>query len=119
MPALAPRARSSRASLIGAIEASAWNVTEATPASAKPGAQRSASAIIRWASSGTGLTAWMRWTTGSPMVRLGTKWLSMTSTCTASALLMRRSSASRLTKSAERMLGLMQHWAMGFLLVRT
>ena len=34
MPAFAPRARSSRASLTGAIEASAWNVTEATPASA-------------------------------------------------------------------------------------
>ena len=50
-----------------------------------PGAQRSGSSIIRWQSSGTGLTAWTACTTGSPRVRLGTKWASMTSTCSQSA----------------------------------
>ena len=50
MPAFAPRARSSRASLMGASDASTWNVTELRPASAYCGAQRSTLAIIRWAS---------------------------------------------------------------------
>ena len=80
-PARAPRRRSSRASRTGAPAASAWKVTDAAPASAKPGAQRSGSSIIRWTSTGTGATSTSRSTTGSPMVRFGTKWLSMTSTC--------------------------------------
>jgi hypothetical protein len=45
-------------------------------------------------------------TTGRPRVRFGTKWLSMTSTCSQSATLATAaaSSASR-AKSADRMLG--------------
>ena len=42
---------------------------------------------------------------GSPRVRFGTKWWSITSTCTRSALAMALRSRSRLQKSAERMLG--------------
>ena len=52
-----------------------------------------ASSIIRCTSSGTGLVAWMRSTICGPNVRFGTKWLSMTSTCTKSAAAMRASSA--------------------------
>ena len=40
-----------------------------------------------------------------PKVRLGTKWLSMTSTCTQSALGIRATSAPSAAKSALRMLG--------------
>src|SRR4051794_13825813 len=40
-----------------------------------------------------------------PKVRLGTKWLSMTSTCTQSALPMRATSSPSRAKSALRMLG--------------
>src|SRR6056300_497323 len=47
----------------------------------------------------------MRFTICGPNVRAWTKWLSMTSTCTASAVLIRWSSASILTKSAESTLG--------------
>ena len=54
---------------------------------------------------GIGLTLSSASTTGSPRVRLGTKWASMTSTCAQSAFAMRPSSASRLAKSADRMLG--------------
>ncbi|CPU67206.1 Uncharacterised protein [Mycobacteroides abscessus] len=36
---------------------------------------------MRWASIGTGDTCARRSNTGSPSVRFGTKWLSMTSTC--------------------------------------
>ena len=55
---------------------------------------------------GTANTSRIYWsTTGSPSVRFGTKWLSMTSTCAQSALLTDSSSASRLAKSADRMLG--------------
>ncbi len=63
---------------------------------------------MRCTSSGTGLVSWMRPTICGPNVRFGTKWLSMTSTCTKSAPAMRASSASMLTKSAARMLGLMR-----------
>src|SRR5690625_5291138 len=50
----------------------------------------------------------MRSTTGRPTVRLGTKWLSMTSTCTRAAVEMRASSPVRSAKSALRMLGVMR-----------
>src|SRR6476620_12255704 len=72
---------------------------------------------MRWASNGIGLTSWIRWTTGRPRERFGTKWLSITSTCTASAVLILWSSDWRFAKSAERMLGLMQQWAMDVLVV--
>ena len=107
MLARAPSRRSSRASRTGAAAASAWKVTDSHPISAYTGAQVSGSSIMRCASIGIGDTARMRSTTGGPNVRFGTKWLSMTSTCAMSALLMRLSSPARSAKSAERMLGLM------------
>ena len=82
-----------------------WKVTLAAPASAYCGAQRSGSSIIRWQSSGTGLTRASASTTGRPRVRLGTKCPSITSTWAQSALAIRRSSRSRLAKSLARMLG--------------
>ncbi len=47
-------------------------------------------------------------TTGSPMVRFGTKWLSITSTWTASASGILAISPARFAKSAFRMLGVMR-----------
>ena len=85
IPARTPAARSVRASRTGACVASTWKVTLRAPGSAYAGAQRSASSIIRCTSSGSAETVASRSTTGSPIVRLGTKWLSMTSTCTQSA----------------------------------
>ena len=47
-------------------------------------------------------------TTGSPRVRFGTKWLSITSTCSPSALGTDSIAACRLAKSAESRLGMMR-----------
>src|SRR5450755_3221055 len=44
-------------------------------------------------------------TIGSPSVRFGTKWLSMTSTCSQSAPVTAAASSARWAKSADRMLG--------------
>ena len=107
-PARAPIARSRRASATGSVAASRWKVTDAAPSSAYSGAQRSGSSIMRCTSSGTGLVAWIRSTICGPNVRFGTKWLSITSTWTKSAVAMRASSACMLTKSAARMLGLIR-----------
>ena len=107
-PARAPLARSSRASRTGACAASTWNVTDSAPASANPGAQRSGSAIIRWMSNGVATALWSDSTTGNPIVRLGTKWLSITSMWMKSALGIRPTSVARLAKSALRMLGVMR-----------
>ena len=104
--ARAPADRIARAVATGSWAASMWKVTEEPPASAYCGAHRSGSSIIRWQSSGIGLTRLSASTIGSPRVRLGTKWPSMTSTCAQSAVAMRPSSDSRLAKSADRMLGL-------------
>ena len=81
--------RMARAVATASPAASTWKVTDPAPASAYPGAQRSGASIIRWQSSGTGLTRASASTTGRPSVRLGTKWLSMTSTCAQSAEAMR------------------------------
>ena len=105
IPARAPSPRRFRARLRGSRAASMWKVTDAPPASAYIGAQRSGSSIIRWQSSGIGLTFARASTTGRPRVRFGTKWPSITSTWAQSALAIRASSASRLAKSADRMLG--------------
>src|SRR3954464_5647908 len=95
----------SRATARGSVQASACTVTLCAPISAYPGAQRSGFSIIRWQSSGTGLTAWIAWTTGSPRVRFGTKCASMTSTCSQSASATRCVSSARWAKSADRRLG--------------
>src|SRR6478735_626580 len=103
--ARAPAARIARAVPTASDTASTWKVTDRAPASAYPGAQRSGSSIIRWQSTGIGDTLTSASTTGSPRVRLGTKWLSMTSTCAQSAFEMAASSRSRLAKSADRIDG--------------
>jgi len=54
--------------------------TDPAPASTYWGAQRSGSSIIRWQSSGVSVARARDSTTGTPSVRFGTKWLSMTST---------------------------------------
>ena len=105
IPARACLARSSRANRTGAAHASTWKVTLDAPASTYSGAQRSGSSIIRWQSSGWSATFASASTTGRPRVRLGTKWLSITSTCSQSAPETDRAAASRLAKSADRMLG--------------
>ena len=84
--ARAPLARISRASRTGARAASTWKVTEPQPASTYSSALRSGSSIIRCASSGTSVLLLSASTIVGPKVRLGTKWLSITSTCTQSAL---------------------------------
>ena len=103
--ALQPMSRSWRARRTGAWVAPIWNEMEAAPSFAYSGAQRSGSSIIRCTSTGRSVTSQMRLTMGSPRVRFGTKWWSITSTCTRSALAMALRSRSRLQKSAERMLG--------------
>ena len=44
-------------------------------------------------------------TTGRPRVRFGTKWLSMTSTCSQSAVATAAASSASRAKSADKMLG--------------
>ena len=94
-PAPRPRADPGPAPT-GFVAASTWKVTLYAPASAYPGAQRSGSTIIRWQSNGSvvRLAAGSaprpaRWS-GS-----GTKWLSMTSTCSQSARLVAPSAPHR------------------------
>ena len=105
MLARAPFARISRASRTGAAAASTWKVTLPAPASTYAAACRSASVIIRCASTGRSLCRASASTMAGPKVRLGTKWLSITSTWTQSAPGMRAISAPRSAKSAVRMLG--------------
>ncbi len=108
-PALAPAARRFFASATGSRAASTCTVTLYAPASAYPIAQRSGSSIIRWQSSGTSVALRSDSTTGRPSVRLGTKWASMTSTCSQSAPpgwpATAAASSARRAKSADRMLG--------------
>jgi hypothetical protein len=105
MLARAPLDRISRASRTGAAAASTWNVTLSAPASTYASACRSASLIIRCASTGSEVRRASASTMVGPKVRLGTKWLSMTSTCTQSAPVMRSTSSPSAAKSALRMLG--------------
>src|SRR3954453_21338373 len=60
---------------------------------------------MRCTSRGSALTCASRCTIGSPNVRFGTKWLSITSQCTRSAEGIRAISAAKGLKSADRMLG--------------
>ena len=106
MAARAPRCRSSRASRTGAAAASTWKVTDSAPASAYAGAHRSGSSIIRWMSSNCAVALRSASTTGSPRVRLGTKWLSITSTCSPSELGTDSIAVCRLAKSADSRLGM-------------
>ena len=80
-------------------------VRERRPGGRKPLLRRERPLSLLHQSIGNGLTRSNASTTGSPSVRLGTKWLSMTSTWAQSALLTDSSSAARLAKSADRMLG--------------
>src|SRR5262245_61963233 len=77
------------------------------PASAKASMKGSAGAIIRCTSSGFVVCGRIAFTTAGPIVMLGTKWPSITSTCTQSqpAASMARTSSPSRAKSAERMEG--------------
>src|SRR5262249_50466752 len=67
---------------------------------------RSGSSIIRWQSTGSVACLSSDWTTGRPRVRFGTKWLSMTSTCSQSAVAATAAASSaRRAKAADNMLG--------------
>jgi len=104
-PARDPAARMVRASETGSRVASAWKVTLAAPASAYPGAHRSGLSIMRWQSRGIVVALRRLCTTGKPIVKLGTKCASMTSTCSQSALRTAPASSPSRAKSADRMLG--------------
>src|SRR3977135_3574748 len=80
-------------------------VTLYAPASAYGGAHRSGVSIIRWQSIGMSVLFSKASTTGSPMVRLGTKWLSITSTCSQSAPVTASASSPSSAKSAARIDG--------------
>ena len=60
---------------------------------------------MRWVSTGIGVTPTIDSTIGTPIVKFGTKWLSMMSTCAQSALLILASSPRRSEKSQLRMEG--------------
>src|SRR5919112_2598450 len=78
-----------------------------TPASMKEGIRLSGFVTCRWASIGRSTAAASEAATAGPTVRLGTKWLSMTSKCTSAAppLSARRTSSASSAKSAARIEG--------------
>ena len=90
-----------------ASSASACTVTESAPASRNHGSCSSGFAIMRCTSSGRFVAFLSCLTTGTPIVRFGTKWPSITSTCTypAPASSMSAMSRPRCMKSADRMDG--------------
>ncbi len=90
--------------------ASGWNEITSAPASAKAGTSGSTGETMRWQSNGCLLWALRAFTTIGPMVRLGTKWLSMTSTWiqSAPAAVTASISAPKAAKSADRIEGAMR-----------
>ena len=90
-----------------ASSASACTVTESAPASRNQGSCSSGFAIMRCTSSGRLVAFFSCLTTGTPIVRFGTKWPSMTSTWTypAPAFSISSMSRPRCMKSADRMDG--------------
>ena len=85
--------------------ASRWMLTRSAPALQKSATYRTGLSIIRCTSKN--ISVWLRMdlTTGMPMVMLGTKAPSITSTCTQSAVWMRWMSRSKLQKSADKIDG--------------
>src|SRR5919112_6385301 len=84
------------------VTTSGWTAMLATPASAKEGIRLSGLVICRWASMGRSMAAASEAATIGPTVRLGTKWLSITSKWTrlAPPPCARRTSSARFAKSA-------------------
>ena len=105
MPALAPASWMPMTTRCACVAASQWKVTMSAPARAYSSAVSSGLVIMRCTSAGRPELAFTALTTLGPNVRLGTKWPSMTSTCTKSALEMASRSRARLAMSAERMDG--------------
>ena len=85
--------------------ASRWTDSRSAPALQKASIYRAGLSIIRWTSRNIPVCLRMDSTTGTPMVRLGTKAPSITSTWSQSAPDTRLMSRSKLQKSAERMEG--------------
>ena len=106
-PAFAPSSRMRARLRSRCGPASAWTVTMSAPAATKASRKGSAGAIIRWTSRAVRACGRSAATTSGPRVMLGTKWPSITSTCTQSApaaSTAATSSPSR-AKSAERIEG--------------
>src|SRR5918999_1228727 len=84
------------------VTTSGWTEMLTTPASMKGGIRLSGFVTWRWASMGRSTAAAREAATAGPTVRLGTKWLSITSKCTSSAppLSARRTSSASSAKSA-------------------
>src|SRR6186713_3260343 len=80
------------------------------PALANGSIHRSTGATIRWTSNGLALCGRSAFTTGGPIVRLGTKWPSITSTWiqSAPAASIARISSPRRAKSADNIEGAMR-----------
>lgn len=89
--------------------ASRWKVKSDAPAAAKLSTHFHGSDTIRWQSRKAAVCRRRHATTGAPSVRLGTKWPSMTSTCSQSApaATMRAVSAANEDRSAASSEGLM------------
>ena len=115
--ALAPASRIIRdaasASPASMSRASQCTVTTSGLPSRYQGSWTKGLLIIRCTSTGKDVMALICAAMGTPMVRLGTKWPSMTSTCTQSAppCSMSRISDSRFMKSEERMDGEILTWS--------
>src|SRR6185312_8053973 len=90
--------------------ASGWNESVSAPASTKAGISGSTGVTIRWTSNSFLLCLRSAFTTTGPIVRLGTKWLSITSTWiqSAPAASIASTSAPRAEKSALRIDGAMR-----------
>src|SRR4029079_13516292 len=88
---------------------SGWTVMMSAPASAKASRKLSTGEIIKCTSNGLVVCGRSAFTTAGPMVRLGTKWPSMTSMWiqSAPASSIARTSSPSLAKSAERIEGAM------------
>ena len=93
----------------GAGPASGWTVMMSAPASANASRKVSTGEIIRWTSNGFCVCGRSAFTTAGPMVRLGTKWPSITSMWiqSAPASSIARTSSPSLAKSADRIEGAM------------
>ena len=106
-PALQPWSRICCKVRFRCTQASWCTEIQSAPASAKAGMKSSGFSIIKWQSSGTSVTWRSDFTTGGPIVILGTKWPSITSTCKSVPPPSRAAwtSSARRAKSADKIEG--------------
>src|SRR5207245_968622 len=84
-PGLIPASRIARIVARTSSSLSTWTVRSSTPASANGFTNSCGCVTIRWASSGTWVSGRIDFTMAGPIVRLGTKWPSITSMWSMSA----------------------------------